>query len=104
VLFKRNPKPQPIPYSPGISQDVKEENMLTSMSFSPSASAGRQTSVIGPPTPPGQRKSNRPFAITAPLTQRGKGCQLPSIKSVILMITNNFVFLEYLNKTQDIMV
>ena len=54
-------------YITGISQDVKEENILTSMSFQPS-----RQSVMGPPTPPGQRKSGRPLAaITAPLTQRG---------------------------------
>ena len=41
--------------------------MLTSLSFQPS-----RQSVLGPPTPPGQRKVSRNLAsITAPLTQRG---------------------------------
>lgn len=51
----------------GISQDVKEENILTNMSLQSS-----RQSAMGPPTPPGQRKTGRPLAaITAPLTQRG---------------------------------
>ncbi|KAL4239114.1 hypothetical protein ACF0H5_003817 [Mactra antiquata] len=62
----------------GIAQDVKEENILTNMSFQPS-----KQSIMGPPTPPGQRKSNRPLAaITAPLTQRGsKASSVSSNKS-----------------------
>ncbi|XP_053405362.1 ral GTPase-activating protein subunit beta-like isoform X3 [Mercenaria mercenaria] len=61
----------------GIAQDVKEENMLTNMSFQPS-----RQSVMGPPTPPGQRKSARPLAaITAPLTQRSSKASSALIKS-----------------------
>ncbi|WAR19879.1 RLGPB-like protein, partial [Mya arenaria] len=64
----------------GIAQDVKEENMLTSLSLQ--TPSGRQ-SIMGPPTPPGQRKAGRPLAaITAPLTQRGsKASSVASSKS-----------------------
>ncbi|KAL3873490.1 hypothetical protein ACJMK2_036600, partial [Sinanodonta woodiana] len=51
----------------GIAQDVKEENVLTNMSFQPS-----RQSVMGPSTPPGQRKTSKPIvAITSQLSQKG---------------------------------
>ena len=51
----------------GVPQDVREENILTNMSFPQS-----RQSTLGPSTPPGQRKSGRPLAvITGPLTQKG---------------------------------
>ncbi|XP_052272276.1 ral GTPase-activating protein subunit beta-like isoform X2 [Dreissena polymorpha] len=70
----------------GISQDVKEENILTSMSFISSGLSSRQSTTLGPSTPPGQRKLGRPWVpLPAPLTQRVKSNTTISSKTSVPM-------------------